>query len=62
MHQRNIAHNVTCNCGEDEQTMAHILSRCPLGPQAEDSYQKDLTENDLAWFRTDAIRYGDDDA
>ena len=40
----------TCDCGQEEQMMQHILFRYRLGPHCKDSDLRNATEEALAWL------------
>ena len=45
-----IIQDPTCDSGQEEQTMDHILFRCPFGPHCKDFDLKNATKEALAWL------------
>ena len=51
MHRWGIASSPDCPCGEQEQTMEHILRNCPQGPTCTDEDLREVSDNALEWIR-----------
>ena len=50
LSMRKIIQDPICDCGQEDQTMDHILFQCPLGRHCKDSDLRNATEEALAWL------------